>query len=88
MVTKVLIGDKSVLNKRDSIRWRDLITSDNFVFLSYNRSAGVVICRIGNGKRTSFWNSRWHGLQPLKEAYQELFLQATDPCSLVARGGS
>lgn len=52
---KVLIGEKSVLTNRDSIWWRDLLLSDNYVNLQDNHFTSATTCRPGNGVNIPFW---------------------------------
>ncbi|XP_058734227.1 uncharacterized protein LOC131605957 [Vicia villosa] len=71
---KVLIGDVSVVDKKDSIWWIDIIISDNYENLIFNHIAGAINCRVGNGANTPLWYASWTGQKPLMEAFLDLFL--------------
>ncbi|XP_058740935.1 uncharacterized protein LOC131613265 [Vicia villosa] len=70
---KVLIGDISVVGKKDSIWWRDLLISDNYENLNSNHFAGAIECTVWSGKDIPFWYACWTGSQTLMEAYPELY---------------
>ncbi|XP_058756592.1 uncharacterized protein LOC131629811 [Vicia villosa] len=42
---KVLIGDVSVVEKSDSIWWRDILTSDNYAALLNQNFSGAISCK-------------------------------------------
>lgn len=62
---KVLIGDISVVEKNDSIWWRDLLISDNFMFLQDHSFANAVLCKIRSGNHVPFRYGYWTGAQNL-----------------------
>ncbi|XP_058725731.1 uncharacterized protein LOC131597026 [Vicia villosa] len=51
---KVLIGDISIVEKSNSIWWRDILVSDNYVYLLDQHFAGVVYYNVGNGNNVPF----------------------------------
>lgn len=69
---KVLIGDISVVEKSNSIWWRDMLLNDNYVSLLNNNFSGAISVSVGIGEVVTFWFSSWAGLQPLHHAYPEL----------------
>ncbi|XP_058750874.1 uncharacterized protein LOC131623896 [Vicia villosa] len=85
---KVLIGDSSLVGKKDSIWWRDILISDNYAFLHENHFAGAVECHVGNGENISFWYATWTSQQQLKEAFPELFQATHNHMRSVAEVGS
>lgn len=84
---KVIVSDKNVVSNSDSIRWRDLLTSDDYVNLMENHFAGSVNCCVGNGKDTPFWYAKWVGNQYLMEAFPEIFVEEVDDKVSVASTG-
>lgn len=70
---KVLIRDNSVVEKKDSIWWRDLIISDNYENLNNNHFSGEIECTKRNGVDILFWYACWTGSQSLVEAIPEMF---------------
>ncbi|XP_058742524.1 uncharacterized protein LOC131614996 [Vicia villosa] len=85
---KVLVGDISVVNKKDSIWWRDLLTSDNYANMGENHFAGAVTCNVGDGNVVPYWYACWAGTQTLREAFPKLFAVASDHLIYVAATGS
>ncbi|XP_058775768.1 uncharacterized protein LOC131650044 [Vicia villosa] len=85
---KVLIGDKSVVHKSDSIWWRDIIIVDNYSSLFYHNFAGAVECNVGNGTDTPFWYCNWAATLPLRHAFPELFASAAQEFIFVAVAAS
>lgn len=85
--SKILIGDISVVAKLDSIWWRDLLISENYVNLRENHFAGSVNVCVGNGKDTPFWYAKWGGEQSLMEAYPEIPAEAINDKVTVAESG-
>lgn len=84
---KMFISDKSVISHGDSIWWRDLILVDSLEFDNCNCFSGNTLCRVKDGKSTTFWFSRWAGNQTLKEAFHESFVVAAEPFYSVADVG-
>ncbi|XP_058768826.1 uncharacterized protein LOC131642615 [Vicia villosa] len=84
---KILIGDSSVVEKINSIWWRDILLSDNYVFLLNSNFPGAVICELGNGINIPFWYNTWAGGKPLAQAFQELFVLSHDDKITVAEAG-
>ncbi|XP_058747098.1 uncharacterized protein LOC131620094 [Vicia villosa] len=85
---KVLVGDNSVLEKKDSIWWRDLILSDNYENLQNNHFARAIDCTVGNGENIPLWYACWLGPQTLLEAFPELFRYAENHLAVVSCAGS
>ncbi|XP_058733994.1 uncharacterized protein LOC131605683 [Vicia villosa] len=70
---KVLIGDVSILSKKESHWWRDLIVSDNFERLLFDHFMSAIKCNIGNGASTPLWYASWTGRKSLMESFPFLF---------------
>lgn len=71
--SKVLIVDISVLNKHDSIWWRDLILLDNYEHLLFDHFTGAVRCNLGNDSNIPMWYASWAGNKSLMELFPDLF---------------
>ncbi|KAI5448008.1 hypothetical protein KIW84_015444 [Lathyrus oleraceus] len=83
----MFISDKCAINHGDSIWWRDLILMDNIedencIYFFYN-----TFCRVKDENSISFWFSKWIGNQPLKGAFPELFVLATELTSSITDSG-
>ncbi|XP_058754370.1 uncharacterized mitochondrial protein AtMg00310-like [Vicia villosa] len=85
---KVLIGDISVVGKKDSIWWRDILISDNYENLDNNHFAGAIECKVWSGNDIPFWYACWTGPQTLMEAYPELYRYAENHHAVVSFAGS
>ncbi|XP_058777072.1 uncharacterized protein LOC131651423 [Vicia villosa] len=86
LVLKIFVGDKSVLSKKDSIWWRDLILSDDSVNSNFCFAGGVV-SKVANRRGTSFWFSNWMCQQSLKDAFPEVIpLALINYCSVEDAG--
>lgn len=72
---KVLIGDKSVVGKKDLIWCKDILVFDNYELFLNNHFAGAVEGRVGNGENTPFWYSCWLEKQPMLEDFPECFVE-------------
>ncbi|XP_058755190.1 uncharacterized protein LOC131628373 [Vicia villosa] len=88
LMLKVLVGDNSVVEKKDSIWWRDIITSDNYENLNNNHFAGDIDCSVGNGAEIPLRYACWLGPQMLMEAFVELFGYAENHLAAVSSAGS
>ncbi|XP_058767957.1 uncharacterized protein LOC131641677 [Vicia villosa] len=84
---KVLIGDISVVGKKDSIWWRDVLVSDNYVLLQDKHFAGAIDCEVGNEEEIPFWYVCWADQQPVREAFPKLFLAAANHLQSVTQAG-
>lgn len=73
MRLKVLVGDISVVGRNDSIWWRDVLILDNYKRLLDKHFAGALNCSVGNREKTPFWYACWLDVQPIMEAYPELY---------------
>lgn len=73
---KVLISDVSMVNKNDSIWWRDLLISDNYEQLIFEHFAGAIKCNLGNGVDIPLWYTSWARNKSLMELYPDLFAMA------------
>lgn len=84
---KVLIRDKINVNNRDSIWWRDLLLSDNYVNLKENHFAGAAKCTVGNRWDIPLWYSCWTSNHSLLDTFPEIFAGAADDDVAVADTG-
>ncbi|XP_058765967.1 uncharacterized protein LOC131639491 [Vicia villosa] len=85
---KVLVGDNSVLERKDSIWWRDLILPDNYENLQNKHFAGAIECTVGNGEDIPLWYACWLGPQMLMEAFPELYHYAVNHLEAVCNVGT
>lgn len=51
---KVLVGDISMVGKKYSIWWRDVLLSDNYAILLNNHFASAINCEVGNREEIHF----------------------------------
>ncbi|XP_058725827.1 uncharacterized mitochondrial protein AtMg00310-like [Vicia villosa] len=84
MKVKMFANDKKIINKGDSIWWRDLILindcdESNDCFVS-----DLIHSRLCNDVDASFWFTRWAVLQALSEAYSKLYENAKNLLMTVA----
>lgn len=84
---KVLIEDVSVVDKKVSIWWRDLITSDNYERLLFDNFSGAIDCKLGNGAAIQLWYAFWASLKPLIESFLDLFAIAINEKKAVIQAG-
>lgn len=55
----MLCSNKNVINKGDSIWWKDLILVDKLFDEDNNSFSTNILCRLHNGRSISFWHSHW-----------------------------
>ncbi|XP_058764653.1 uncharacterized protein LOC131638121 [Vicia villosa] len=84
---KVLVGDSLVVQKKDSIWWRDLIISDNYDNLLLDNFSSAVLVSVGNGVSTPLWYANWTGQRSLMERYPSLFSMAHNHIQNIASAG-
>ncbi|XP_058775283.1 uncharacterized protein LOC131649540 [Vicia villosa] len=85
---KVLVGDLSVVNRKDSIWWRDLIISDNYENLLLENFSSAIHVSVGNGETTPLWYADWTGQQSLMKCYPNLFSMAYNHVQTVSSAGA
>lgn len=85
---KVLIGDSSVIGSKDSIWWRDVLLSDNYIALLFHNFTGAISCKLGNVQHIPFWYGCWAADQNLMNAFLEIYAATTNDSVTVADAGS
>ncbi|XP_058786284.1 uncharacterized protein LOC131660936 [Vicia villosa] len=95
---KMFVNDDNVMNKKDSLWWRDLqlindcASSKGEILPIKTSTKGISAsdlfsCRVKNGSKTSFWFSKWIENQSLSESFPELYAKAVNPFMTVAEAG-
>ncbi|XP_058752225.1 uncharacterized protein LOC131625382 [Vicia villosa] len=85
---KVLVGDVSVVDNKDSIWWRDLILSDNYENLLVDNFSSVIRVKVGSGDSTPLWYADWTGKQSLMKIFPSLFSLAANHLLQVSAAGT
>ncbi|XP_058741729.1 uncharacterized protein LOC131614118 [Vicia villosa] len=85
---KVLVGDSSVVNKKDSMWWRDLLTSDNYENLLLENFASAIQVKVGNGLSSPFWYADWVGELSLLKIFPSLYSMARNHLQSIFSAGS
>ncbi|XP_058742102.1 uncharacterized protein LOC131614547 [Vicia villosa] len=85
---KVLVGDLSVVKKKDSIWWRDLLTSDNFENLLLDNFSSAIQVKVSNGDSTPLWYADWFGKHSLMKGFPSLFAMADNHLQAISSAGA
>ncbi|XP_058783901.1 uncharacterized protein LOC131658647 [Vicia villosa] len=83
----MFVNDGNVMNKRDSLWWRDLMLINDCASSKGISASDLFSCRVKNGTKTSFWFSKWIENQLLSEDFPELYAKAENPFMSVADAG-
>jgi hypothetical protein len=79
--SKILTDTSPLVNKNDSLWWRDLLSIGTVGGVDWFRS-NVRSC-VGNGCNIGFWKFIWCGPQSFANLYPELFLKEACPNALI-----
>lgn len=81
----MFINDKRLIQKIDSIWWRDLVTLDAIKGLEQNIFSDFYGCRLGDAINIMFVQSKWMEDQSLKDDFPKYFAQDVNTLISVAK---
>lgn len=79
LVQVVLMGSNVKLIRKDSVLWKDMITTSLSKTNAFDCFAGNVSFKLGFGNLFLFWYSRWLEGDPLKSLFPLLFVLSHMP---------